>query len=224
MQFKNMNLGSTKAVIRAATASVLLMASVATSAATIEITPDPLNETVGNSFDLFLKGVNFDLGTNGSTSAGTSGGGVEISWDSSIIELQGDPATTGLFITFTGDQFFGLGVPIVLGASTNCGVEILAANCRSISFSVTSLFGDPNANFDIATLTFDAVAVGGPFMTGVTVSLFDVWSDFDSNTDMTPTGVGNTITINAVPVPAAVWLFGSGLLGLVGIARRRTVA
>lgn len=26
---------------------------------------------------------------------------------------------------------------------------------------------------------------------------------------------------NAVPVPAAVWLFGSGLLGLVGVARRR---
>ena len=30
-----------------------------------------------------------------------------------------------------------------------------------------------------------------------------------------------TIGASAVPVPAAVWLFGSGLLGLVGVARRR---
>ncbi len=30
--------------------------------------------------------------------------------------------------------------------------------------------------------------------------------------------------VQAVPVPAAVWLFGSGLLGLVGIARRKKVA
>lgn len=38
---------------------------------------------------------------------------------------------------------------------------------------------------------------------------------------------GNTATlgynVSAVPVPAAVWLFGSGLLGLVGVARRRAV-
>jgi hypothetical protein len=27
-----------------------------------------------------------------------------------------------------------------------------------------------------------------------------------------------------VPVPAAVWLFGSGLLGLIGIARRKKAA
>jgi hypothetical protein len=29
------------------------------------------------------------------------------------------------------------------------------------------------------------------------------------------------VSVSAVPVPAAVWLFGSGLLGLVGVARRR---
>jgi len=32
------------------------------------------------------------------------------------------------------------------------------------------------------------------------------------------------ITTTAVPVPAAAWLFGSGLLGLVGVARRRNKA
>lgn len=31
------------------------------------------------------------------------------------------------------------------------------------------------------------------------------------------------VQVSAVPVPAAVWLFGSGLLGLVAVARRRSV-
>ena len=34
-------------------------------------------------------------------------------------------------------------------------------------------------------------------------------------------GSNSCSAVSAVPVPAAVWLFGSGLLGLVGIARRR---
>ena len=33
--------------------------------------------------------------------------------------------------------------------------------------------------------------------------------------------VGFAGQVNAVPVPAAAWLFGSGLVGLVGVARRR---
>ena len=37
-------------------------------------------------------------------------------------------------------------------------------------------------------------------------------------------GTGNSIhitSVSQVPVPAAVWLFGSGLLGLIGVARRK---
>jgi len=36
-------------------------------------------------------------------------------------------------------------------------------------------------------------------------------------------GSGNcsVTTVSAVPVPAAVWLFGSGMLGLMGLARRK---
>ena len=36
--------------------------------------------------------------------------------------------------------------------------------------------------------------------------------------------LNNFYLIQAVPVPAAVWLFGSGLLGLVGMARRKKAA
>ena len=35
------------------------------------------------------------------------------------------------------------------------------------------------------------------------------------------TSYSMTVTTTVVPVPAAVWLFGSGLLGLVGVARRK---
>ena len=39
-------------------------------------------------------------------------------------------------------------------------------------------------------------------------------------------GSGNSMhvtSVSAVPVPAAVWLFGSGLLGLIGMAKRKSI-
>lgn len=42
------------------------------------------------------------------------------------------------------------------------------------------------------------------------------------STPFTPSGVFyDNIDMTVIPVPAAVWLFGSGLLGLVGVARRK---
>ena len=40
-------------------------------------------------------------------------------------------------------------------------------------------------------------------------------------TVLPPGGLATFATFSAVPVPAAAWLFGSGLLGLIGIARRK---
>lgn len=36
-----------------------------------------------------------------------------------------------------------------------------------------------------------------------------------------PTAHGEALTTLEVPIPPSVWLFGSGLLGLVAIARRK---
>jgi len=46
------------------------------------------------------------------------------------------------------------------------------------------------------------------------------FTDFNANFDITSVTVTSVVT-SPVPVPAAVWLFGSGLIGLAGVARRR---
>ena len=64
---------------------------------------------------------------------------------------------------------------------------------------------------------------------GIWASETFTWTLADSATDLTLrlTGLNSNhdryvaVDLGPVPVPAAVWLFGSGLLSLVGIARRR---
>jgi hypothetical protein len=45
-----------------------------------------------------------------------------------------------------------------------------------------------------------------------------------SGAEVTMLANGTLETVSAVPLPAAVWLLGSGLLGLAGIGRRRLSA
>ena len=47
--------------------------------------------------------------------------------------------------------------------------------------------------------------------------------DFDSNGDEVGFAFAtvDSLTVSSVPVPAAVWLFASGLIGLTGVARRK---
>jgi len=50
------------------------------------------------------------------------------------------------------------------------------------------------------------------------------YSDRFAAPDVDYTGITNVLwQPSAIPVPAAVWLFGSGLIGLIGVARRKKV-
>ena len=77
-------------------------------------------------------------------------------------------------------------------------------------------FGDIVCSSGAAVTTYDAA-------TGAFTATWDsviVGGSFNGNLGQW-TMTGN---VSAVPVPAAVWLFGSGLVGLAGIARRRKAA
>ena len=77
-------------------------------------------------------------------------------------------------------------------------------------------FGSPaTGTFTIATINLTALALGSSSLSVLAASEF-----FSTSDTLSPTRIDGTV--NVVPVPAAVWLFGSGLLGLVGVARKKT--
>jgi hypothetical protein len=58
----------------------------------------------------------------------------------------------------------------------------------------------------------------------ITYNFYDLNPDLAFNVLLTQDSDLRLTFTNAVPIPPALWLFGSGLLGLIGIARRKKAA
>jgi hypothetical protein len=59
--------------------------------------------------------------------------------------------------------------------------------------------------------------------TGLNTAVADGWTKLDNVFSLVnPTVPGQDFVVQVVPIPAAAWLLGSGLLGLFGLARRKT--
>ncbi len=70
----------------------------------------------------------------------------------------------------------------------------------------------------------DLSKMGGPGEEGATFDDLGLGT-FTDMPDHNGHGTGQlTLTVSAVPVPAAVWLFGSGLLGMIGYSKRKSIA
>jgi hypothetical protein len=192
-------------IATSALAAGVLVSSFIASAATIVMDPSSQLGAPNTSYSIDIMAIGLP--------DGTVGGALDISWTGdmaldSIYLATTDPADNG------GGLFPGEWEPV---SSFFSGVDSTGPGSISGLYvgNFAGVIGDQaiarlnfttGAGFSGSTISMDAAAIGG------------TWSSWISG-DFTNTYEG--ATINAVPVPAALWLFGSGLIGLVGVARRR---
>jgi len=101
------------------------------------------------------------------------------------------------------------------------------------SLNITNLNTGITPTIRTAFATGTTSLVGGQkyWLIANSLSTFDVFWHFNSTGDAGLRWINGNITnarlatlrvnTNAVPIPASIWLFGSGLAGLIGLARRK---
>jgi len=136
---------------------------------------------------------------------------VDLAFDSAV----SDGAGSDLKLFFVGSQAHNFQL-MLFGAGGSSAVRSYSlAKGAGYTGSNTAAWGDP-----INALAIDLADFSGFDTSRVDGIRLLIGDGYDVNNSAVPAFVG-AYNIAAVPVPAAVWLFGSGLLGLVGVARRR---
>jgi hypothetical protein len=159
--------------------------------------------------DVILSSVGGTLDLTGLTFDSTSGGGTDavIDPDSPLVAVG---TTDNVF-----DRYAGASGPAAFGTGTT---QVFADSYSGDLFGVSNFTGSLWIAVPTGFTSGDTLgAASGTWLNqsfaslGMTPGTY-VWSWASDSI---------TLQVSAVPIPAAVWLFGSGLLGLVGIARRK---
>jgi len=161
---------------------------------------DSLQITSGTATG-FLGGISGTFGVGTITSIG--------SLETANVSGTGTLSISDGFFTLTADLMW---VDIATFGTAGSLNTMGTANLGNIAYGGSNgdLLALLNAGSGVNTATFQFTSP---------MSLTDL---FTTNSTTTSTSFSGSIT--AVPVPAAVWLFGSGLLGLTGAARKKKAA
>ena len=159
------------------------------------VTIDSLGQ-VGSSIS-FRVNVNF-------TGTPTNGGEFQLMYDTSILG--------GANFAYNSD-FFTLDGPTMLIDGVD---DLTNGYLKNIGFDASSYVG-PGI---LGTVTFSVLNTGAANVASAEDDPFYAFiNDFDSSNLAMNYGSASP-QVTAVPVPAAMWLMASGLLGMVGLSRR----
>jgi hypothetical protein len=153
--------------------------------------------------------------------------------------LSGTVITTGPFFGSTGSGSFSYDDSFVTGSGTE---TINPSSSLKVHFTIFNQSfteaNDLDAAFGAPDLTLiDGVPVFLDFYLseladGASTNIvsinepgiieIDTWNLSGINLTQITDGFEVTVSVSAVPIPATFWLFGSGLVGLIGLMRRKT--
>lgn len=158
-----------------------------------------------------------DVTTIGGTLAGVT---TDATVDSYVF-LPTGTASSSIALTLgfaSGSLVNGAGDDLVLfeiGTPDPFSVTIGGTNNPALATTDTGFLTGGSAQLNAVAIDLSAFGIAdGAAVTQITVGLNAGGATFALAGALAP-------TMSPVPVPAAVWLFGSGLLGLAGFARRR---
>jgi len=155
-------------------------------------------------------------------------------------DMRVDSVNTGTVVIndiFAGEffiddsNFSGIGIEDFSPTSPPSTGELLSfdVDILSSSFSSGDDFGFPSfprvifENGSVTQMEFESTTLDPQltiFLTASGIEFAYAQGPFGAEIQQFSGFVEN---VSAVPVPAAVWLFGSGLMGVIGVARRRKI-
>jgi hypothetical protein len=156
------------------------------------------NVNVNDSFTVDIIGTGF--------TSNVDGGGVNFAFNSSVLNV------TSISIN---ESVWNLGAGINTGTIDNASGVVTGISVNAWD----DVFGD----FTMASVTFQAIG------SGVSSLIMGEWGTnpwASGGSLLNPDFGAGSVTvaetpISAVPVPAAIWLFGSGLISLIGFSKRK---
>ncbi len=161
------------------------------------VTFDPNPTTV-------VLGSIFTLDIVGTGFPGTEGGGAQFTYDASVLQVNSVTIDSNVW------EFF---------ADTG-SIDNITGSVDGIAVAT---FVDPGASFAVASIEFVAIGIGATSLL-LSENPLNPWASAGS--PVNPAMTAGSVAVTPVPVPAAVWMFGSalGLLGWMRLGRTGGIA